>query len=101
MAETSNEIQLRRSVREAAREHVPAQHLDEVVDLAFHALNSAFSAVIPIAKAASTPGAAMCATSIALSMIVAEAQAKLASLEKFVVSQGGFSTSVMVGGDHG
>lgn len=95
---TENEIKLRRKVREAVRDGVPAEHLDEVVDLAFHALNSAFAPLAAIARSASTPGAGMCMISIALSMIVSEAQAKLASLEKFAVIRGGRSETVMVGG---
>lgn len=98
---TENEIELRRRVREAAREHVPPQHLDEVVDLAFHGLNRAFEPLLPIAKSASSSGVAICILSIALSMIATEAKAKLESLEKQVLGAGGIRTSVMVGGENG
>ena len=98
---SENEIPLRRRVREAARDHVPPQHLDEVVDLAFHGLLRAFEPLTPIAKSASSSGVAICMLSIALSMIAAEAQAKLESLEKQVVGAGGLRTSVMVGGENG
>jgi hypothetical protein len=71
---------LRRQVRAASTGLVPDKHLDEVVDLAMHAVIRSFEVVGEIVTRASVAPAAICATSIALSIIKAEAEAKLEGL---------------------
>lgn len=94
------DLELRRKLRLAARGLVPDQHLDEVVDLAMHAVSCSFTAVADVVKRASIPPVAISATSIALSVILAEASTKLEGLQTMAAACGMTCTvtHVSVGG---
>lgn len=76
------ELALRRALRAEAMDLVPARYLDEVVDLAIHAANKAFEATSAVVSRASIAPIAICATSMALSIIAAEAKVKLEQFAK-------------------
>jgi len=81
MTGADNHAELRRKVRASARGIIPDTHLDEVVDLALHAVSQSFKAIGDIVSRASIAPAAVAATSIALSLVRAEAEEKLEGLQ--------------------
>jgi hypothetical protein len=93
--------ELRRQIRANAVGLLPPQHVDEVVDLAIHAFDQAFSSMSAIVTRASSPGLAVAATGIALSLIAQEAQAKLEGLETFTKANGGVVHIRKAGGARG
>jgi hypothetical protein len=85
---TDTETKLRHGLREAVRGKVPTHRVDEVVDLAMHAVNRAFAAIGEVTARASDSRVAICATGIALSVVAAEASAKMKVLEREVGGAG-------------
>jgi hypothetical protein len=94
------EVSLRRQLRAAAAGLIPDTHLDEVVDLAIHAVDKAFEAVGQVVTRASIAPAKMAATSIALSIIAQRAAARLEDLQGVAAALGMSLTTktVSVGG---
>lgn len=95
---------LRREVRAAAADGgVPPQHVDEVTDLALHAMERAFEVVGEVVMRASTPQASVCALGIALSLIAQEAQGKAERLVRDAPLLGmtASTATVHIGGENG
>lgn len=84
----SDDQELRRKIRASAKGIIPDTHLDEVVDLALHAVDSAFKALGDTVARASIAPASLAATSIALSIIAAEAAEKLKGLGAVATAAG-------------
>lgn len=79
----SGDGKLRAAIRQNMLEGgVPAQHVDEVVDLGMHAAKQANEALIGIVRTGSNPAVHLAAMGLGLSLAAAKMQATMESLKE-------------------
>lgn len=85
---TGQEAELRRQMRLQMAGIVPAQHVDEVIDLAIHAAREAIGSLEAVTDRASSPSVTMAAFVPALGILAGVCQTLSDSAREFAASKG-------------
>lgn len=91
----------RAQIRAAVQKVVCAEHVDEVVDLACHAADSAIRQTLVVSDRAPDPRVKLAALSLALSLVTAEAQRLNQAFQSAADKFGGKITHEFIEVPHG